>query len=81
MPAHVDYSYGKTLGSLRNSDGVVSIRCGEMLIDQMSYERTVDGRALELDGRLFREQFRDARGHQQPVRGPAIGRHVPRRWV
>jgi hypothetical protein len=21
MPAHVDYSYGKTLGSLRNSDG------------------------------------------------------------
>jgi hypothetical protein len=52
MPAHLDYSYGRTLGSLRNSDAVVSIRCGEVLIDQVSYERTFDGRALELDGRL-----------------------------
>ncbi len=64
MPAHVDYSYGKTLGSLRNSDGVVSIRCGEMLIDQMSYERTVDGRALELDGRLAPDhELNDEAGH------------------
>jgi hypothetical protein len=52
MPRHVDYSYGSTLGSLRNSDAAVSIRCGEILIDQVSYERTTDGRALELDGRL-----------------------------
>jgi hypothetical protein len=52
MPAHVDYSYGKTLGSLRNSDAIVSVHCGAMLIDQVSYERTVDGRALELDGRF-----------------------------
>ena len=52
MPPHVDYSYGSTLGSLRNSDAEVSVRCGEMLIDQMSYDRTADGRALELDGRL-----------------------------
>ena len=52
IPAHLDYSYGKALGSLRNSDANISMRCGEMLIDEMSYERTVDGRALELDGRL-----------------------------
>ncbi len=52
MPGHVDYSYGGALGSLRNSDAVLSVRCGEVLIDQMRYERTVDGRALELDGRL-----------------------------
>ena len=52
MPAHVDYSYGNTLGSLRNSDAVLAIRCSDMLIDRVSYERTVDGRALELDGRL-----------------------------
>jgi hypothetical protein len=52
MPAHVDYSYGNTLGSLRNSDAIVSIWCGEILIDRVSYERTGDGRALELDGRL-----------------------------
>jgi len=64
MPAHVDYSYGKTLGSLRNSDAVVSVHCGELLIDQVSYERTVDGRALELDGRLAPDhELNDEAGH------------------
>ena len=64
MPAHVDYSYGKTLGSLRNSDAVVLIRCGELLIDQVSYERTVDGRALEFDGRLAPDhELNDEAGH------------------
>jgi len=52
MPAHIDYSYGDTIGSLRNSDARISIRCGERLIDQVSYESTGDGRALELDGRF-----------------------------
>jgi hypothetical protein len=52
MPGHVHYSYGEALGSLRNSDAAVSIRCGEMLIDRVLYERTFDGRALELDGRF-----------------------------
>jgi hypothetical protein len=52
-PEHVDYSYGSTLGSLRNSDGAVSIRCGERLIDRVSYGQTGDGEALELDGRLI----------------------------
>ena len=52
MPPHLDYSYGDTLGNLRNSDARISIRCGEQLIDEVSYESTSDGRALELDGRL-----------------------------
>ena len=52
MPAYVDYSYGSSLGSLRNSDGVVAVWCGDTVIDQVVYERTIDGRALELDGRL-----------------------------
>jgi len=52
IPAHLDYSYGRALGSLRNSDAHISIRCGEILIDEVGYDRTVDGRALELDGRL-----------------------------
>ena len=64
MPAHVDYSYGSTLGSLRNSDAVVSIRCGEMLVDEVSYERTFDGRALEFDGRLAPDhELNDEAGH------------------
>ncbi|MBT8467457.1 MAG: lamin tail domain-containing protein, partial [Deltaproteobacteria bacterium] len=52
MPAHLDYSYGDTLGNLRNSNARISIRCGEQLIDEVSYESTSDGRARELDGRL-----------------------------
>ena len=52
MPPYLDYSYGDTLGALRNSDARVLVRCGERLIDEVSYERTADGRALELDGRF-----------------------------
>jgi len=64
MPAHVDYSYGSGLGSLRNSDAVVSIGCGDRLIDRMSYERTLDGRALELDGRFAPDhELNDEAGH------------------
>ncbi len=51
-PPYIDYSYGDTLGSLRNSDARISVRCGERIIDQVSYESTADGRALELDGRF-----------------------------
>lgn len=64
MPAHVDYSYESALGSLRNADGVIEIRCGEVTIDQMSDELTVDGRALELDGRLAPDHdLNDEVGH------------------
>ncbi len=64
LPAHVDYSYGNSLGSLRNSDAVVSVRCGEMLIDEARYERTTEGRALELDGRLAPDhELNDEAGH------------------
>ncbi len=52
LPPYVDYSYGSSLGSLRNADAAVSLWCGTSLIDEMRYERTVDGRALQLDGRL-----------------------------
>ncbi len=52
MPAYLQYSYGASLGPLRNSDATLLLRCGEMLLDQVRYERTVDGRALEFDGRL-----------------------------
>ena len=64
MPAHIQYSYGTGLGSLRNSDAVLSVRCGDMLIDQVRYDRTVDGRALELDGSLAPDhELNDDQGH------------------
>ncbi len=52
LPAHLDYSYGKSLGSLRNSDARISISCGRLVVDEARYSRTSDGYALQLDGRL-----------------------------
>ena len=40
------------LGSLRNSEAALAIRCGEVVIDWVGYASTRDGRALELDGGL-----------------------------
>lgn len=51
-PAHVDYSYGNTLGNLRNSDAIISVSCGGLLVDEVRYARTTDGYALQLDGQL-----------------------------
>ena len=50
--AHLDYSYGDSLGSLRNSDARISVSCGQLLIDEARYSHTTDGYALQLDGRL-----------------------------
>ncbi len=50
MPDHVDYSYGSALGNLRNSDAMLSLWCGQRLIDEVRYAETSDGRPLELDG-------------------------------
>ncbi len=62
--AHVDYSYGNTLGRLRNSDAALLIRCSEAVIDRVSYTSTRDGRALELDGRLVPDsELNDDAGH------------------
>ena len=52
LPAHLDYSYGRSLGNLRNSDAVVWVSCGEEVIDEARYAETTDGYALQLDGRL-----------------------------
>jgi len=52
MPDYIDYSYANALGNLRNTEGSVSLWCGERLIDRIVYEGTKDGRARELDGGL-----------------------------
>ena len=64
LPAHVNYGYGNTLGSLRNSEAALSIQCGESVIDRVGYASTRDGRALELDGRLVPDdESNDDPGH------------------
>ncbi|KPK16113.1 MAG: hypothetical protein AMJ62_06915 [Myxococcales bacterium SG8_38] len=52
MPDYLDYTYGDSLGSLRNTDGLLSLWCGEQLLDEVAYAETADGRATELDGRF-----------------------------
>ncbi|MEM7136182.1 MAG: hypothetical protein AAF500_06365 [Myxococcota bacterium] len=47
---HVDYSYGAALGNLRNTSAVLSLWCGQQLIDAVRYQSTRDGYALVLDG-------------------------------
>ena len=64
LPEHIHYSYGASLGSLRNSDVLLAVRCGGLLIDQVHYDRTADGRALEFDGRLAPDhELNDDAGH------------------
>ena len=52
IPHHVQQSYGDALGSLRNSDATLSLLCSGVVVDQVTYERTFDGRSLQLDGRF-----------------------------
>ena len=54
---HIDYSYGSSLGNLRNSDARIALRCGDVVVDEVTYEGTRDGLALQLDGRSPPDHF------------------------
>ncbi|MGB5809478.1 MAG: lamin tail domain-containing protein, partial [Polyangiales bacterium] len=63
-PPHINYSYGATLGSLRNSDARLSLWCNDRLIDAVEYARTRDGRSLGFDGQFEPDASRnDDAGH------------------
>ncbi len=50
-PAWVNYSYADGLGSMGNSRGVVGIRCGTTVLDEVTYTRTAkSGRSRMLRG-------------------------------
>lgn len=53
LPAHVNYSYGDKLGALRNQGGMLAIRCGTKVIDEVKYSKAASpARSLQLDGKL-----------------------------
>jgi hypothetical protein len=52
-PAYINYGYGTRLGALRHENGVIGLRCGARVIDQVSYANSEPGHARELDGALF----------------------------
>jgi hypothetical protein len=53
LPAHVDFSYGGVLGAMGNTGGVLGLRCGATLLDEVHYSGAArSGLARAYDGRL-----------------------------
>jgi hypothetical protein len=56
LPAHVDYSYGEGLGALGNMGGRVGLRCGPLVVDEVSYVSPLrSGVSRMYDGRFVPE--------------------------
>jgi Lamin Tail Domain len=49
-PQYVNYSYAETLGSMNNSDGIVTLRCGTTLIDTFKYTSSTPAKSKSYDG-------------------------------
>ncbi|MFY0563453.1 lamin tail domain-containing protein [Archangium lansingense] len=53
LPAHVNHSYSDILGSLGNSGGLVGLRCGDVVVDEVRYTGPIrSGVARIYDGKL-----------------------------
>jgi hypothetical protein len=53
LPAWLNYSYGTDFGrGLRNTGGKISVRCGDKLIDEVTYGTVKAGRSRELNGKF-----------------------------
>ncbi|HEX8434515.1 hypothetical protein [Archangium sp.] len=53
LPAPVSHSYGDTLGALGNAGGLVGLRCGDVVVDEVRYSGpTRAGVSRIYDGRL-----------------------------
>jgi hypothetical protein len=53
LPAHVNHSYGDTLGSLSNTGGLIGLRCGDVVVDEVHYAGPIrSGVARIFDGSL-----------------------------
>jgi hypothetical protein len=53
-PPYIDYGYGSDLKSLSNSSGMISLRCGDVVVDEIIYDATKirDGVSTTLDGKI-----------------------------
>ncbi|MBZ4420378.1 lamin tail domain-containing protein [Myxococcus sp. RHSTA-1-4] len=65
LPAHVDHAYGEALGALGNSGGLLGVRCGERVVDEVHLTAPAkSGVARAYDGRLVP----DSAGNDDPAR-------------
>jgi hypothetical protein len=64
LPAYMDYGVGNDLGDLRNSAGRVALLCGATVVDEVTYDTTVEAASRELSG----TQAPDAIANDDPER-------------
>lgn len=53
-PEYLDYGYGSDLGGMSNTSGMITLRCGDVIVDDVVYDATKikDGVSTTLDGQL-----------------------------
>jgi hypothetical protein len=51
-PDYVGYGYAADLGALRNSDGKLTLRCNDVIVDEFSYETLMESASKSYDGTL-----------------------------
>lgn len=52
LPSFENYTYGANLGSMGNASGLIGLRCGAKVLDEITYTNAPSGAALQLDGTL-----------------------------
>ncbi len=52
QPEYIQHSYGKALGRLGDSDGIIQVQCGTTIVDEVDYDHTGEGRSRMFDGTL-----------------------------
>ncbi|MGB1278283.1 MAG: lamin tail domain-containing protein, partial [Nannocystaceae bacterium] len=52
QPEYIHHSYGKALGRLGDSDGIVQVQCGTTIVDEVDYDHTGEGSSRLFDGAL-----------------------------
>ncbi|QRN96384.1 lamin tail domain-containing protein [Archangium violaceum] len=75
LPVHVNHSYGDTLGSLGNTGGLIGLRCGDVVVDEVRYAGPIrSGVARIYDGRLVPDALdNDDTSHWCDAPAPGTG--------
>jgi hypothetical protein len=64
LPDYADYGYGNALGSLRNDTGRIALRCGDVIVDEVTYANVTEGAAREFTG----AQVPDSVANEDPTK-------------
>lgn len=59
LPAYVNYGYGKALGALVNSGGQLALKCGDVVVDEVTYAAQTTGESWSLSGGVAPDYLRN----------------------